>query len=388
MKRIYFDNAATTQVDRRVLTAMKPYFSNIYGNASSLHSFGLSAKRALEEARKKVAKKLGAKHNEIIFTSGATEADNIALRGVAYKNAGPNNHIITTKIEHPAVLETCRFLESQGTRVTYLSVDKEGLINLKELKKAIGPKTILVSIIFANNETGVIQPIEGIGRIIKKHNEKTDSRVYLHTDAVQAFTKIDIDVNQLNVDLLSISAHKVYGPKGVGALYIKEGTAMERITHGGHHEYNFRPGTENVAGAVGLGKTAELFSPTSYKKLEKFRKYLIKKLLSEISDCYINGPKNENVLVNIVNVTIKGAEGEAMMLLLDKEGISVSTGSACASSNLEPSYVLQAMGVPKEETHGSLRISLGINSQKGEIDQFILHLKEIVARLRKLNPLL
>lgn len=387
MKRIYFDNAATTKVDRRVFSAMKPYFSDIYGNASSLHSFGLSAKRALEEARKKVAKKLGAKHNEIIFTSGATEADNIALRGVVYKNADTNNHIITTKIEHPAVLETCRFLESQGVRVAYLSVDKSGIINPDELKKALGPKTILVSIIFANNETGVIQPIEEIGRIIKKYNEKNATSIHFHTDAVQAFTKIDIDVNKLNIDLLSISAHKIYGPKGVGALYIREDTKIERITHGGHHEYNFRPGTENVAGAVGLGKAAELFSSVSYKKLEKFRKYLIKKLKAEISDCYINGPETENVLNNIVNVTIKEAEGEAMMLLLDKEGVSVSTGSACASSSLEVSYVLQAMNVPKEEAHGSLRISLGINNQKSEIDQFILHLKQIVAKLRKLNPL-
>jgi cysteine desulfurase len=396
MKRIYFDNAATTQVDRRVLTAMKPYFCDIYGNASSLHSFGLASKKALEEARKQIAKKIGAKHNEIVFTSGATEADNLAIRGIIYKGSESGNHIVTTQTEHPAVLETCHFLESQGTRVTYLSVDKFGRIDLKELEKSLGPKTLLVSIIFANNETGVIQSIEEIGRIVKKYNEKNNTNIYFHTDAVQAFTKIDINVKKLNVDLLSISAHKVYGPKGVGVLYIKEGTKIERISHGGHHEYNFRPGTENIASCVGFGKASELFIPESYKKTKKLREYLIDKLKNEILDCYINdpltslttNPVKENVLPNIVNVTIKGAEGEAMMLLLDKEGVSVSTGSACASSSLESSYVLQAMGIPKEEAHGALRISLGINNKKDEIDYFVVHLKRIVAKLRKLNPLI
>jgi len=404
MKRIYFDNAATTQVDRRVFSAMKPYFCDIYGNASSLHSFGLASKKALEDAREKVATKIGAKHNEIIFTSGATEADNLVLRGVVYKNAGTGNHIVTTEIEHPAILETCRFLETQGTRVTYLGVDKNGLISLDELEKSLGPKTLLVSIIFANNETGVIQPIKGIGRIIKKYNKKNSTKIYFHTDAVQAFTKIDIDVEKMNIDLMSLSAHKVYGPKGIGALYVKNGTQIEKITHGGHHEYNFRPGTENIASAVGFGKASELFEPASYKKLENIRKYLIKKLKKEISNCYINGPSTSsgqapstslrtspetgNELNSIVNATIKGAEGEAMMLLLDKEGVSVSTGSACASSSLEPSYVLQAMGVPKEEAHGSLRISMGKDNKKDEVDYFIYHLKIIVTKLRKLNPLI
>ena len=404
MKRIYFDNAATTQVDRRVFSAMKPYFCDIYGNASSLHSFGLASKKALEDAREKVATKIGAKHNEIIFTSGATEADNLVLRGIVYKNTGIGNHIITTKIEHPAILETCRFLETQGTRVTYLGVDKNGLISLDELEKSLRPKTLLVSIIFANNETGVIQSIEKIGRIIKKYNKKNSTKIYFHTDAVQAFTKIDIDVEKMNIDLLSLSAHKIYGPKGIGALYIKNGTQIEKITHGGHHEYNFRPGTENIASAVGFGKASELFEPASYKKLENIRKYLIKKLKKEISNCYINGPSTSsgqapstslrtspetgNELNSIVNATIKGAEGEAMMLLLDKEGVSVSTGSACASSSLEPSYVLQAMGVPKEEAHGSLRISMGKDNKKDEVDYFIYHLKIIVTKLRKLNPLI
>jgi len=404
MKRIYFDNAATTQVDRRVFSAMKPYFCDIYGNASSLHGFGLASKKALEDAREKVATKIGAKHNEIIFTSGATEADNLVLRGIIYKSAGTGNHVVTTKIEHPAILETCHFLETQGTRVTYLGVDKNGLINLDELEKSFGPKTLLVSIIFANNETGVIQPIEEIGRIIKRYNKKNGTRIYFHTDAVQAFTKIDIDVEKMNIDLLSLSAHKVYGPKGIGALYIKNGTQIEKITHGGHHEYNFRPGTENIASAVGFGKASELFKSASYKKLENIRKYLIKKLKEEISNCYINGPstgsgqapsislrtspETGSVLNSIVNATIKGAEGEAMMLLLDKEGVSVSTGSACASSSLEPSYVLQAMGVPKEEAHGSLRISMGKDNKKDEVDYFIYHLKIIVAKLRKLNPLI
>lgn len=387
MEKIYLDNAATTRVDNRVFAAMKPYFSNIYGNASSLHSFGLEAKHALENAREVIAKKIGAKHNEIIFTSGATEADNMAIRGIAYANREKGNHIITTSIEHPAILETCHFLETQGFQVSFLPVDKKGLINIKKLKDELNKKTILVSIIFANNEIGSVQLIESIGRIIKTWNKEHGTQIYFHTDAVQAFTKIDIDVNKFNVDLLSLSAHKIYGPKGVGALYIKEGTKIEKIIHGGHHEYNIRPGTENVTGIIGFAEAAKLFKPKNYEAVKKLRLHLIKKVLKEISGSYLNGPKEENVLPNIANFTFKNVEGEALMLLLDKEGIAVSTGSACASSSLEPSYVLRAIGVPAEEAHGSLRISLGKDNTKEEINYLVKILKKAVKRLRKMNPI-
>ncbi|MFA6437337.1 MAG: cysteine desulfurase family protein [Candidatus Paceibacterota bacterium] len=385
--KVYFDNAATTKVDSRVFEAMKPYFSDIYGNASSLHGFGLSAKQALEEAREVIARKINARHNEIIFTSGATEADNLAIRGVAYKNNHLGNHIITTKIEHPAVLESCRFLETQGFKITYLSVDREGFVNLEELKRSLGEKTILVSIIFANNEIGIIQPIKEIGKIIKNWNEKHNSKIIFHSDAVQAFTKIDINVNDLNLDLLSISSHKIYGPKGIGALYVKEGTKIEKIAHGGHHEYNLRPGTENVTSAVGFAKALELFNPKNYEAVKSLRAYLIKEVLKNIPDSYLNGPLAENVLPNIANFIFKGAEGEAIMLLLDKEGIAVSTGSACASHSLEPSYVLLALGVPKEEAHGSIRVSLGLENKKEEVDYTVKVFKKVIKRLRDINPL-
>ena len=385
--KVYFDNAATTKVDPRVFEAMRPYFSDIYGNASSLHGFGLSAKQVLEEARETIARKISAKHNEIIFTSGATEADNLAIRGVAYKNNHLGNHIITTKIEHPAVLESCRFLETQGFKITYLSVNREGFVNLEELKKSLDEKTILVSIIFANNEIGTVQSIKEIGKIIRNWNEKRNSKIIFHSDAVQAFTKIDINVNDLNLDLLSISSHKIYGPKGIGALYVKEGTKIEKISHGGHHEYNLRPGTENVSGSCGFSKASELFTPKSYEAVKSLRTYLIKEVLKNISASYLNGPLAENVLPNIANFIFKDAEGEAIMLLLDKEGIAVSTGSACASHSLEPSYVLLAIGVPKEEAHGSIRISLGLENTKEEIDYTVKTLKEAVEKLRKINPL-
>jgi cysteine desulfurase len=387
MKRIYFDNAATTKVDKRVSVAMKPYFSHIYGNASSLHSFGLDAKHALENAREVIAQKIGAKHNEIIFTSGATEADNMAIRGVAYANREKGNHIITTSIEHPAVMETCRFLETQGFRVSFLPVSKEGLIDIKKFEDELNEDTILVSVIFANNEIGSVQPIEEIGRTIRKYNEKNGASIYFHTDAVQAFTKINISVNKFNLDLLSLSAHKIYGPKGVGALYIKEGTKIEKIIYGGHHEYNMKPGTENVTGIIGLAKAVKLFGPKNYKAVRVLRNHLINKILKEIPDSYLNGSKDKKTLPNIANFTFKNVEGEALMLLLDKEGIAVSTGSACASSSLEPSYVLRAIGVPVEESHGSLRISLGKDNDREEINCMVKILKKSVKRLREMNPL-
>jgi len=386
MEKIYLDNAATTKVDPKVFLAMKPYFSDFYGNASSLHSFGLMAKKALEEAREIIAQKINAKHNEIIFTSGATEADNLAIRGIAYANHDKGNHIITTRIEHPATLETCHFLESQGFQVDFLPTNEEGFVDVEKLKAKLTEKTILVSVMFANNEIGTIEPIEEIGRIIKNWNKEHKTKIHFHSDAVQAFTKIAIDVQKLNLDLMSLSSHKIYGPKGVGCLYVREGTKIEKIMRGGRHEYNLRPGTENVAGAVGFGKAAEVIKPESYKAVKALRTYLIDKILKKIPGATLNGPVEQNVLPNIANFVFKNVEGEALMLLLDKEGIAVSTGSACASHSLEPSYVLLAIGVKPEDAHGSIRISLGKENTKQEIDYVAKVIKEAVVKLRKMNP--
>lgn len=382
MKKIYFDNAATTCLDQRVFQAMKPYFSDRYGNASSLHSFGLAAKKALEESRQVLAEELGAKHNEIIFTSGATEADNLALRGIAYANSAKGNHIITTAIEHPAVMETCRFLETQGLKVSFLPVDQQGKVNLEALKRTLTKNTILVSIILANNEIGTIQPLKKISEIVKNYN----SEICLHTDAVQAFTKLEINVKKINIDLLSLSSHKIYGPKGIGALYVRQSTSIEKILHGGRHEYNLRPGTENIAGIVGFAKAVQISRACDYLKLKKLRNYFISRILKEIPQARLNGPKEKDVLPNIINFSFAGVEGEAIMLLLDKDGIAVSTGSACASASLEPSYVLRAIGLPSEQAHGSIRISLGKDNTQEEIDYGINCLEKAVRKLRKIAP--
>ncbi len=387
MQKIYFDNAATTKLDPKVFEAMTPYFAKIFGNASSLHTLGLEAKRALEDARESIAQAIGAKHNEIIFTSGATEADNLALRGIAYANHKRGNHIITSAIEHPAVMETCHFLEAQGFKVSFLPVGQKGIVNPQDIKKSLCEDTILISIMSANNEIGSIQPIREIGKIVASWNKKHSNYVYFHTDAVQAFTKLDINVKDLRLDLMSLSAHKIYGPKGVGALYVKEGTPIDKILFGGRHEYNLRPGTENVASIVGFARAVKLFNPETYNQVKKLRAYLVQKILKEIPESFLNGPDTESALPNIANFTFKKVEGEALMLLLDKEGIAVSTGSACASHSLEPSYVLRAIGVSQEDAHGSVRFSLGKDNTPAEIDFTVNVLRDAVKKLRKMSPL-
>ncbi|MCS7134732.1 MAG: cysteine desulfurase NifS [Candidatus Pacearchaeota archaeon] len=381
MRKVYLDHAATTPLAKEVLEAMEPFFSEKFGNASSLHFFGREARDAIEKARNEIAKFINAKPAEIIFTSGGTESDNLALKGVAFASKDKGNHIITTKIEHPAILETCKWLEKQGFKITYLPVTKEGLVEPESVEKAITKDTILVSVMHANNEIGTIQPIEEIAKICKKH------KVLFHTDAVQTFGKLDIDVKKMNVDLLSASAHKIYGPKGVGLLYVSKDVKIEALQHGGGHEQNIRSGTENVAGIVGFAAAVKLMQKLGKKEQERERKLrdlLISKIL-EIKDSRLNGSK-EKRLPNNVNVSFKGVEGEALLLRLDQEGFAVSTGSACSSRSLEPSHVLIAIGLKPEEAHGSLRITLGKDTTEQDIEKFLNVLPKIVASLRKISP--
>ncbi|MEM2017742.1 MAG: cysteine desulfurase NifS [Candidatus Pacearchaeota archaeon] len=381
MKRIYLDYAATTPVAPEVLEAMKPYFSEKYGNASSLHAFGQEARKALEDARKKIANFINARPAEIIFTSGGTESNNLAIKGIAFANKEKGKHIITSKIEHHAVLEPCKWLEKQGFKVTYLPVNNEGIVNPEDVEKAITKETILVSIMHANNEIGTIQPIEEIGKICRKH------KVYFHTDAVQSFGKLEIDVKKMNIDLLSASAHKIYGPKGVGLLYVNRDVKIEPIQHGGGHETGLRSGTENVAGIVGFAKAVELVQKLGKKEQErekKLRDKIIDKLL-EIKGTKLNGSRTKR-LFNNINVSFKGIEGEALLIRLDQEGFAVSTGSACSSKSLEPSHVLTALGLKPEEAHGSLRITIGRYTTEQDVDMLLKVLPKIVNSLRKISP--
>ncbi|MEM2089665.1 MAG: cysteine desulfurase NifS [Candidatus Pacearchaeota archaeon] len=381
MKRIYLDYAATTPVASEVLEAMKPYFSEKYGNASSLHAFGQEARKALEDARKKIANFINARPAEIIFTSGGTESNNLAIKGIAFANKEKGKHIITSKIEHHAVLEPCKWLEKQGFKVTYLPVNNEGIVNPEDVEKAITKETILVSIMHANNEIGTIQPIEEIGKICRKH------KVYFHTDAVQSFGKLEIDVKKMNIDLLSASAHKIYGPKGVGLLYVNRDVKIEPIQHGGGHETGLRSGTENVAGIVGFAKAVELVQKLGKKEQErekKLRDKIIDKLL-EIKGTKLNGSRTKR-LFNNINVSFKGIEGEALLIRLDQEGFAVSTGSACSSKSLEPSHVLTALGLKPEEAHGSLRITIGRYTTEQDVDMLLKVLPKIVNSLRKISP--
>ncbi|MDD5496066.1 MAG: cysteine desulfurase NifS [Candidatus Omnitrophica bacterium] len=384
MRKVYLDNNATTRMREEVLEAMLPFCKDIYGNASSIHQFGRAARRAVDEAREKVASLLGASSTEeIIFTSGGTEADNLAIKGIAAALKSKGDHIITSAIEHHAVLNTCKFLEKNGYRVTYVGVDKDGIVNLDELKKAVTDKTILITIIYANNEVGTIEPV---GDIAKIAGEK---KVHFHTDAVQAVGKIPFEAKGINVDLLSMSAHKIYGPKGVGALYIKKGVKIMPQMLGGHHEMGKRAGTENVAGIVGMGKAAELARkelPMEAKRLEELRDYLYKGIISNIDHVRLNGHP-EKRLPNTLNVGFKYLEGESIILNLDMEGIGVSTGSACTSGSLEPSHVLTAMGVDPAETQGSIRFSLGRDNTKEDMDYVIKVLPPIIKRLRDMSPL-
>lgn len=379
---VYMDYNATTPTDERVLEEMLPFFKDIYGNPSSIYSLAQRAKKAIDEAREKLATLLNADPKEIIFTSGGTEADNWAIKGIAYANQDRGKHIITSQIEHHAVLNTCKFLEKQGFRVTYLPVDRYGVVDLDVLKQSITPETILISIMFANNEVGTIQPIKEIAKIAKKEG------IYFHTDAVQAVGKIAVDVEELGVDLLSLSAHKFYGPKGIGALYVRRGVKIVPLLHGGEQERGRRAGTENVPGIVGLGKAAEIAGKEmeeEERRVKILRDKLEKKLVEKIPEIIVNGHP-QNRLYNTLSICVKYVEGESMLINLDKEGICASSGSACTSSSLEPSHVLLAMGIPPEIAHGSLRFSLGKFNSEADVEKVSEVLPRIVEDLRKISP--
>ena len=383
MKKIYLDYAATTPTDPEVLIAMEPYFFEKFCNASSLHTYGQEAKKALEDSRQTVAEFIGAKPEEIVFTSGGTEADNFALLGVAYALAGKGNHIITSAIEHHAVIEPAKLLEKKGFKVTYLPVDKDGMVSCAELKKEITKETILVSIMHANNEIGTLEPIANLAEITKERG------VYFHTDAVQTFGHIPIDVNELNVDLLSLSAHKFYGPKGVGALYVKKGTRIETFMRGGDQERGRRASTHNIAGIVGCAKAVQLCQKNMQEEIRlqsALRDRLIKEIPLEVDDVKLNGHPTKR-LPNNVNFSIKYIEGESMLLSLDMLGIAVSTGSACTSTSLEPSHVLLAIGLDHETAHGSLRITLGRFTRQSDIEYLLEKLPLVVRKLRSMSPL-
>jgi len=383
MKPIYLDHAATTPTDPRVVEAMLPYFSKLYGNPSSLHSFGQDARRAVEEARDRIAAFLGAKTEEIVFTSGGTESNNFVIRGVASAKKDKGNHIITSNIEHHAVLEPCHSLEKEGFEVARIKVDKDGLVDPDDVRREITDKTILISIMHANNEIGTVQPIEEIGKIAKERG------IYFHSDVVQTFGHLPVRVDQLNVDLLSASAHKLYGPKGVGFLYVRKGTRIKRFMEGGDQEKKRRASTHNVPGIVGFGKAVELAGgemEAESRKLIVLRDKLIGGLLEKIGDAQLNGHPARR-LPNNVNISISYVEGESLLLNLDMEGIACSTGSACTSSSLEPSHVLMAIGLPHEMAHGSLRFSLGRATTEEEIHDVLTVLPKIVKKLRSISPL-
>ncbi len=381
---IYMDNAATTQVSEEVLEGMIPYFREHYGNASSIYSIGQVSKKAITEAREKVAKALNADPKEIFFTGSGTEADNWALRSYAEANKEKGNHIITSKIEHHAILHVCEYLEKNGFEVTYLDVDNEGFISLEELEKAIRPETILISIMHANNEIGTIQPIKEISEIAKKN------KIIFHTDAVQTAGILDIDVKEIGVDMLSLSAHKFHGPKGVGVLYVRRGIKLPPFMIGGGQERGKRGSTENVAGIVGLGialENAKASAADDREKLTKLRDYLIDKMLEAIPHARLNGPRGENRLPGNTNFSFEFIEGESMLLLLDSFGICGSSGSACTSGSLDPSHVLLGIGLPHEIAHGSLRLSISTENTKEQIDFVVEKTAQVVQRLRDMSPL-
>jgi len=377
------DHAATTSTDVEVFEAMKPFFTQKYGNPNSIHSFGQEAREAVEEAREKIARLIGANPSEIVFTAGGTEADNYAIKGIAWANQKKGNHIITSQIEHHAVLHSCQFLEKHGFKVTYLKVDKYGLIDPEDVKKAITDQTILVTIMHANNEIGTIEPIKEIGKIVK------EAGIYFHTDAVQTTGHIPIEVNDLGVDMLSISGHKLYGPKGVGALYLRKGTKIVNLIDGGAQEKNRRAGTENVTGMVGLGKAVELaekrLAGGEVDKVVKLRDKLITGIMDQIENVRLNGHSAKRLPGN-VNICFEFIEGESMLLNLDMKGVAASSGSACTSGSLEPSHVLLAIGLPPEIAHGSLRLTLGKDNTEEDIDYVIDILPKIIEKLRALSP--
>ena len=380
---IYLDNAATTKTAPEVVEAMLPYFSEHYGNPSSIYSLGTESKKVVSEVRESIAKSLGAANNEIYFTAGGSEADNWAIKATAEAYVQKGKHIITSAIEHHAVLHTCEYLEKRGFEVTYVGVDENGILKLDELEKAIRPDTILISVMFANNEIGTIQPIKEIGRIAKEHG------VLFHTDAVQAYGQLPINVDEYQIDMLSASAHKLNGPKGIGFLYIRKGLKTRSFIHGGAQERSRRAGTENVPGIVGLGAaSARAFSrmEEKTKKEIELRDYLIRRIEEEVPYCRLNGDRTRR-LPNNVNFSFRFVEGESLLIMLDMRGICASSGSACTSGSLDPSHVLLAIGLPHEIAHGSLRLTLSEENTKEELDTTVEAIKEIVARLREMSPL-
>lgn len=383
MSRIYLDHAATTAVRKEVLDTMLPCFSQNYGNPSSIYEIAREAKSLVDNARKQVATSIGAEEKEIYFTAGGSESDNWAIKGVAESYKDKGKHIITSSIEHHAVLHTCQYLEKNGYEVTYLSVDEDGKIRIEDLEKAIRPDTILISIMFANNEIGTLQPIKEIGEIAKKH------KIIFHTDAVQAVGHVKIDVKQMNIDMLSLSAHKLYGPKGIGALYVRKGIKLKSYIHGGAQERGIRAGTENVPGIVGLGKAIELATAEmeqENKKLIKLRDEIIDGILNNIPYTRLNGHRTDRLPAN-VNISFEFIEGESILLLLDMNGIYASSGSACTSGSLDPSHVLLAIGLPHEKAHGSLRMTLGIENTEEDVKKLLEVLPGIIKRLRDMSPL-
>ena len=380
---IYLDNAATTKTAPEVVDAMLPYFSEYYGNASTIYSLGAESKKAMDHARQTIADSLGAKPEEIYFTAGGSESDNWALKATAEAYASKGKHIITTKIEHHAILHTCEYLEKRGFEITYLNVDRDGLISLDELKAAIRPDTILISVMFANNEIGTIEPIAEIGEIAKEHG------VLFHTDAVQAYAQVPINVDEMHIDMLSASGHKLNGPKGIGFLYIRKGVKIRSFVHGGAQERSRRAGTENIPGIVGLGAAVERamrIMDTKTRKEIELRDYLIGRLENEIPHCWLNGHRTKR-LPNNINFSFLFIEGESMLIMLDMKGICASSGSECTSGSLDPSHVLLAIGLKHEEAHGSLRLTLSEESTKEEIDIVAEEVKKIVQRLRDMSPL-
>lgn len=378
----YFDNSATTKISKKVLESMMPYLTDLYGNASSIYSLGRESRKAIDTARDQVSKALGCNSNEIYFTSSGTESDNWAIKGIAFANQKKGNHIITSSIEHHAVLNTCKYLEKYGFEITYLPVNEKGIVSLNDLKKAIRKETILISIMYANNEIGTIQPIKEIGEIAKENN------IYFHTDAVQAVGNVEIDLKKMNIDLLSLSGHKLNAPKGIGALYIKDGTNIYSVFHGGGQERGKRPSTENVASIVGLGTAIEIATkdiPKKQKYLTTLRERAIKGLMT-IPDTILNGDPIKRLPGN-VNVCFKYIEGESILLMLDQLGICASSGSACTSGSLEPSHVLLAIGLPHEIAHGSLRLSFSIDNTKEEVEYLLKILPGIIEKLRNMSPL-
>lgn len=380
---IYLDNAATTKTAPEVVDAMLPYFSEYYGNASTIYSLGAESKKAMDHARQTIADSLGAKPEEIYFTAGGSESDNWALKATAEAYASKGKHIITTKIEHHAILHTCEYLEKRGFEITYLNVDRDGLISLDELKAAIRPDTILISVMFANNEIGTMEPIAEIGEIAKEHG------VLFHTDAVQAYAQVPINVDEMHIDMLSASGHKLNGPKGIGFLYIRKGVKIRSFVHGGAQERSRRAGTENIPGIVGLGAAVERamrIMDTKTRKEIELRDYLIGRLENEIPHCWLNGHRTKR-LPNNINFSFLFIEGESMLIMLDMKGICASSGSACTSGSLDPSHVLLAIGLKHEEAHGSLRLTLSEESTKEEMDIVAEEVKKIVQRLRDMSPL-